>query len=108
MADDEATWDGFKAVVDLLSATPLPLTEQLFVLQLAWLALAGNARDQALAFPDGFPAEQARQLEQLDAMIRLVRDAAPDVEAERLFQEGDAEGYVKHMWRGLRTEKGGA
>ena len=95
--DEEAKilFDGFKRVVDACSA--LSVRDQLAVLELAWLAAAEQARNNELALPDGFPAEQARQLETLEKMALLVRGSLPDLELVRLQQEGDIEGVIRHL-----------
>jgi hypothetical protein len=50
--------------------------------------------------PVGFPAEQNRQLRQLEKVAHLVRERTHDIELERLFREGDIEGVLQHQ-RGL-------
>jgi hypothetical protein len=68
-----------------------------------------RARNDALAIPDGFPTEQARQLGQLEKIGLLVKGDTPDLELERLTQEDDWEGVLAHL-RKLQDdlEKGGA
>lgn len=75
--------------------------ERLDILSIAWLLTAGNVRAEALAIPEGFPAEQARQITLLDRLALLVREDTPDLEGERLFQEGDYDGMMQHYARRL-------
>lgn len=72
--------------------------DQLFVLELAWLTRAAVVRAEAIAL-GGFAAEQARQLDVLDKMAQLVREDTPDLEAERLYQEGDMVGWLGRLRR---------
>ena len=75
----------------------MPTPERLLVLQMAWLVLASNARTEALPSIEGFLAEQARQVAQLDKMmLQLVSTDTPDLEMERLFRQGDMEG-MQHL-----------
>lgn len=105
----DTTWEGYNAVLGLLSATTLPLTAQLSVLTIAWLAIANHARDEAMAFPDGFPTERNRQIDQLEKMLLLIRDVEPDLEAERLFQEGDVTALMEYLKKKMAdAEQGGA
>jgi hypothetical protein len=93
------------AVLETCEANAPSLEEQLMVLSLAWLERAQRLRSDALAVPNGFPDEQARQLRELEKITALVRGDAPDLELERLFHEGDLEG----VWQHLRNlQKGGA
>ena len=85
------------AVLETCEANAPSLEEQLMVLSLAWLERAQRLRSDALAIPDGFPDEQARQLRELEKITALVRGDAPDLELERLFHEGDLEGVWKHL-----------
>lgn len=86
----------------------LPMDDRLFVLQVAWIILAQQARNEALAIPGGFPAEQARQLLTLGNVARLVEGDTPDLELERLWLEGDVEGAIQHVLKLRDTlEKGG-
>lgn len=103
----DAIFEVVNRVVDECAA--LSMGDQLMVLQIAWIVLAKQARDQALAFPGGFPGEQARQLEQLVKIAAFIREDTPDLELERLNQDGDFDGALKHfrsLWDDL--EKGGA
>jgi hypothetical protein len=80
---------------------------RLELFELAWLTTAGNIRNAALAMPGGFAVEQARQLGFLEKMTALVGSETPDLEGERLFQEGDLEGWMEHMRRLMDDAKGG-
>jgi hypothetical protein len=70
--------------------------ERLDVLETVWLQTAERVRDAALALPNCFPDEQRRQVEVLDAMAEIVREATPDLEGHRLHLEGDAQGWLNH------------
>jgi hypothetical protein len=75
----------------------MSMDDRLLVLQLAWMILAQQARNDALAFPGGFPAEQTRQLAQLEKISHLVGEDTPDLELERLTREGDFDGALEHL-----------
>jgi hypothetical protein len=99
------------AVVDVVidACSHLPMKERLIVLEMAWTVLAQRARDEALAIPNGFPVEQTRQLEQLAKMAALVQGHTPDIELERLIQEGDWEGAATYLQKlEADPDKGGA
>jgi hypothetical protein len=93
--NNRQTFDSVINISTLLES--LNDTDRLEVLEIAWLMTAANARNAALALPGGFPAEQARQLTHLEKMALLVREDTPDLEAERLFLEGDIPGMLRHM-----------
>ena len=89
----------------------LSTREKLDVVQIAWLTMGSNARTEALSIPGGFPEERARQVEQLEKMAELVSTAEPDLETERLFEEGDREGWLRRVRDQLdegRGQNGGA
>jgi hypothetical protein len=75
----------------------LPIDGRLEVLQMAWIVLAEHARNEALAIPGGFPNEQARQRGELEKITSLVRADTPDLEPERLRQEGDLAGHLRRL-----------
>jgi hypothetical protein len=75
----------------------LSIGDRLTVLQIAWLAIAGNARTEAQMRLDGFLEEQVRQLTQLRKMFALVDTDEPDLEIERLYFDGDREGMRRRM-----------
>jgi len=85
------------AVLETCEVKAPTLDEQLMVLSLAWLERAQRLRSDALAIPNGFPDEQARQLRELEKITALVRGDTPDLELERLFHEGDLEGVWQHL-----------
>ena len=89
----------------------MSMDDRLLVLQLAWVLLAQQARNEALAFPGGFPTEQAHQLEQLEKIALLVREDTPDLELERPphARKATFEGARQHL-RKLNDDlqKGGA
>ncbi|HEY0873602.1 MAG TPA: hypothetical protein VGD94_09025 [Vicinamibacterales bacterium] len=88
----------FERVMDITAQLEsLGDVDRLEVLEIAWLVMAANARNAALALPGGFPAEQARQLTHLEKIALLVREDSPDLEGERLFLEGDIAGMLRHM-----------
>ena len=107
-ADDDQQF--LESVMELLEVCSGESTdERLFVLGTAWLVLAQRARNEQLDFPDGWPSEQARQLNQLKQMVKMVEGDKPDLELERLTREGDFEGAVRHiqkLWDDIA--KGGA
>jgi hypothetical protein len=110
MSREDETW--LLAIVDVCNACAgLPMCDKLDILQLAWGVLARQARNGLLGVPGGFPEEKSRQLEQLRKTIELVEADEPDLEMERLSQEDDLEGLLRHVRRilGKRDdEKGGA
>lgn len=96
---DQQDRDTLAIVVAITQATEKLATydDRLMAIEIAWLALASTARAEALAIPDAFPAVRARQVEHLERMALLVRDDEPDLEAERLTQENDVEGLLRHL-----------
>jgi len=74
-----------------------PSSERADILLTAYLITAANARNEAIIEPGGYLAEQARQLERLERAAALIKTDVPDVEAERLFHEGDIEGMLRHL-----------
>lgn len=110
MSDDEnkAYFDNTMRVITALDG--LSTHDKLLVVQLAWLTLASNARTDALFVPGGFPEERARQGDQLRKMAELVGIDEPDIEMERLIQDRDVEGMLRHMQKltdQANDEKGG-
>ena len=81
--------------------------DQLHFLALAWTVLAQQIRTEALAFPGGFTEKQQAQARELENMIQFVSEAKPDVEADRLFQEGDIGGLTRHYHQQRRKREGG-
>jgi hypothetical protein len=98
---DRKCFDVVMVLID--TCANLPMDDRLLVLQLAWIILAQQARNQALAFPGGFQGEQSRQVGQLEKTALLVREDTPDIELERLTQEGDYAGCLEHL-RKLRDD----
>jgi hypothetical protein len=78
----------------VLACDGLSDQDQLFALEMAWLATASRLRNVQLMNPGGFPAERERQAAMLDRMAELVRSDTPDLELERLWQEEDHKGVV--------------
>lgn len=66
------------------------------LLQLAWITLAQRVRSEAIAI-GRFQVVQAEQLRHLDLMRQYVSGHVPDMELERLHQEGDDAGVVEHL-----------
>jgi hypothetical protein len=77
----------------------VPIREQLYLVETVWCHLAAEVRRQALAFPGGFPEEQARQLRVLRRFADYVKAETPDLELARLIEEGDALGAIEHLRR---------
>ena len=96
MANEKRLLDVVTNVV--LDCQELPGDDQLFVLQLAWWATASNIRNAQVGTPGGLRA--ARQAAMLDLMAEWVRGDTSDRELERLWQDADHEGLVKHLRRG--------
>jgi hypothetical protein len=85
-------------VLDTCDATGAASGDQLMILQLAWLTLAGRVRSEAIAV-GRFQAEQAEQLRHLDKMKSMAAADTPDMELERLHQEGDYAGVAEYLRR---------
>ena len=96
MADEKRLLDVVTNVV--LDCQELPGDEQLFALQLAWWATASNIRNAQVGTLGGFRA--ARQAAMLELMAEWVRGDMSDRELDRLWEEADHEGLVKHLRRG--------
>ena len=75
----------------------LSIVDRLSVLQIAWLAIADNARTEAEMRGGGFLEEQVRQLTQLRKMFGLVDADEPDLEIERLYFAGDVDGMRRRI-----------
>ncbi len=98
MVDEKRLLDVVTNVV--LDCQDLPSHDQLFVLQLAWWATASNIRNAQVDTPRWFPAARDRQAAMLKRMADWTRGDAPDPELDRLWQQADHEGVVKHLRRG--------
>ena len=98
MAEEKRLLDVVTNVV--LDCQELPGDDQLFVLQLAWWATASNIRNAQVDAPRWFPAARDRQAAMLERMAEWVRGDTSEPELERLWQEADHEGLVKHLRRG--------
>ena len=98
MVDEKRLLDVVTNIV--LDCQDLPSDEQLFVLQLAWWATAANIRNAQIDTPRRVPAVRARQAAMLERMAEWVRGDASDPELERLWQQADHEGLLKHLRRG--------
>jgi hypothetical protein len=96
MADENrAMFDAMHEAIRAVAT--LAMEDRLIALGIAWIILAQQARNEALVFPEGFPAEKTRQLTQLKNMALLVSDATPDLELEPLTQEEDWDRIVQHL-----------
>jgi hypothetical protein len=93
-SDRRATLDAMERVFEALSA--FDLEEQLFVLELSWMAIASHARNGMLSTTRGFSQEQHRQVAVLDGMRALVQADTPDLDLERLWRERDIEGIIRY------------
>jgi len=71
--------------------------DKLDLLAFAWLAVASEARNATLGEPGGFPAERDRQVALLRDFADMIEADTPDLEIERLWQEGDMEGFARYV-----------
>jgi hypothetical protein len=78
----------------LKACAQVPVRDRLDALLIVWLGAAANARLQA---PDGFAAEQARQVARLRELAETVAGAVRDTEMERLAHEGDTAGMLRRL-----------
>jgi hypothetical protein len=81
-----------------LACSHLSTGEKLNVFAGVWLAVAHQARTEALGEPDGFPAERARQVAMLQRFAEAIAAEEPDHETERLYHAG----YIDSMLRRVR------
>jgi hypothetical protein len=84
-------------IVDLLAE--IPAKYRLVVLRLLWIGMSAEARSEALAFPGGFETERDRQVAILSKLLAMTITDKPDLEAERLMEEGDWEGMDEYLKR---------
>ena len=105
MHDDKELLEATARVLD--ACADQPMDDRLLILQFAWITLAQQARNEALAVRGGFSAQQGKQLEQLYKIAQVVKSDAPDLELEHLIQEGDIEGAVQHMRNRIGDFRGG-
>ena len=98
MVDEKRLLDVVTNVV--LDCQELPSDDQLLALQLAWWATASNIRNAHVDTPRWFPAARDRQAAMLERMADWVRGDTADPELERLWEQADHEGLVKHLRRG--------
>ena len=99
MVDEKRLLDVVTNVV--LDCQELSSDDQLLALQLAWWATASNIRNAQVETPRWFPAARERQAAMLDRMADWIRgDDSSDPELERLWQQADHEGLVRHLRRG--------
>ena len=91
--------------INSVECADLPTREKLDVLSAAWMIIASTARTEALAEPDGFPAERARQVERLRRYAEMIAIDEPDMERERLWHEGDHEAIFRRQEQHLQKLK---
>jgi hypothetical protein len=91
--EDKAFFESAVRILDTLQ-TMTPYDARL-VIQLAWTVLAKRCRDEALA-----------QIGQLEKIAALVREDTPDMELERLVQDGDIQGALNHIRKSINEEGG--
>ena len=82
-----------------LACSHLSTAEKLNVFAGVWLAVASQARTEALGEPGGFPAERARQVAMLQRFAEAIAADEPDLETERLYHAG----YIDSMLRRVRA-----
>ena len=97
MVDEKRLLDVVTNIV--LECQELPGHDQLFALQLAWWATATNIRNAQVDTPRWFPAARDGQAAMLERMADWMRGDTSEPELERLWQEADHEGLVKHFRR---------
>ena len=98
MVDEKRLLDVVTDVV--LDCQDLPSDDQLLALQLAWWVTASNIRNAHVERPRWFRAARDRQAAMLERMADWLRGDTSDHERERLWQQADHEGLVKHLRRG--------
>ena len=81
-----------------LACSHLSTAEKLNVFAGVWLAVASQARTEALGEPGGFPAERARQVAMLQRFAEAIAAEEPDLETARLYHAG----YIDSMLRRIR------
>lgn len=99
---DKNDLDTMMAVLSALDGRGLSLDDQLLMLQTTWLVLAQRQRDEALAFPNGFPEALSKQIRQLEQTMAFIAGSEPDLELERLTLEGDQEGVLRLLQQRMR------
>ena len=77
----------------------LTWAEMLEAVEFCWLSVASIIRNEQLALPDAYPAERERQAATLERYAALVRSDTPDLEAERLWQQGLHAEAFEHLKR---------
>ena len=73
-------------------------------LVLAYLMTAANVRTEALIEPGEFQVERDRQVAELRGLADLINVDEPDLELERLCQEGDLEGLARYVQKKLAEQ----
>ena len=88
-----------------LACSHLSTAEKLNVFAGVWLAVANQARTEALGEPGGFPAERARQVAMLQRFAEVIAADEPDLETARLYHAGYIHaGYIDSMLRRMRQQ----
>ena len=83
-----------------LACSHLSTAEKLNVFAGVWLAVANQARTEALGAPGGFPAERARQVAMLQRCAEAIAADEPDHETGRLYHAG----YIDSMLYRVRQQ----
>ena len=91
--------------INSVECADLSTREKLDVLSAAWMIIASIARTEALAEPDGFPTERARQVERLRRYAEMIAIDEPDPETERLWHEGDHQAMFRRQEQQLQKLK---
>lgn len=92
-------------IVDACS--DVPQSEQFDLLITAAIVVGQIARNEVLAFPGQYEEERAKQAIHLRNALLLVETDEPDIEGERMFLEGDFEGWLEHLKGRRRKLEGG-
>ena len=80
-----------------LACSHLSTAEKLNVFAGVWLAVASQARTEALGEPGGFPAERARQVAMLQRFAEVIAAEEPDLETVRLYHAGYIDGMLRRV-----------
>jgi hypothetical protein len=83
-----------------LACSHLSTAEKLNVFAGVWLAVAHQARTEALGEPGGFPAERARQAAMLKRFAEVIAAEEPDLDTARLYHAG----YIDSLLRRMRQQ----
>ncbi len=93
--DNRKFFESFTRVLDAVNdASP---DDRLEAVTLAWLTLADQAANRALAIPGGYPEERQKQFRMLDQIRKLVEDSQPDLEMERAFLQEEYDALLRRV-----------